>query len=152
MVLAKIRIAPHEALRRVFWYVAHYYSSWWAAPSVAARQTRLDAATVEDVCWVVRTFGAAGSTDRLLEALHRLYETFLPNEGMLRRLSVMYESVRGTGGEVEFCVVTLYSVVMERVIDTPCWTAVPPYVPLRRAASCHADLVRHTAPPRCVYV
>ena len=75
----------------------------------------VDPACAADAVRLVR-LAAAGetelSTDALAGKLERLLRAFPPTEATLQRLSLLQQSLSGTGGEEEFCVVLLLAVAM----------------------------------------
>lgn len=83
-----------------------------SAPAIVA--TLLDAPSVDAVCALVRRLSAAPpaatDTDALLDRIRRRYMRFPPVEPAMRRLSLWQQTLQGTHGMSEFCVVTVYAV------------------------------------------
>lgn len=57
--------------------------------------------------------------DALALKLHRLFETFPPDERVLRRLSLAEQRTRGTGGLEDFCATSVYSVASQVAATLP---------------------------------
>lgn len=92
--------------------------------------TVVDAHTVECVEKLVLLADAGKGTDDMLQRLERLLRVFLPNERIMRRLSLMQQSHEGSGNAQEFCILCVYMVAMEILMSERILPAFP------RVASC----------------
>ena len=74
--------------------------------------TLVDPRCEDDVVRLVRAVSSSSrSTDDLAERLERLFVRFPPTQTTLTCLNCIYDRFRGTGGEQEFCVVTVLAVL-----------------------------------------
>lgn len=99
--------------------------------------TMVDAYRIDEIVELVRWSANGTDTDGVLDRLARTFATFSPNEGVLRRLSLMHQRCAGTSGEQDFAVTTVYGVATDAVGrgDAPRYLSRPPYVSIRRARS-----------------
>lgn len=72
------------------------------------RGTLVDAFCVEDVVRLVRLMDRGAGVDDLAERMEKLLKTFPPTDAVRRRLRDMLDTVLGSGGEEEFCVMLLF--------------------------------------------
>jgi hypothetical protein len=75
--------------------------------------TCIDAHDLNSVERLVRKMDNGKGTDEIMIQLSNLYHVFLPNEQMMRRLSLMHQQVSYTGNMHEFCVTCVYIAAME---------------------------------------
>ena len=81
-----------------------------AARRRARPGTLVDARDVASVEALVRSQDRGDGTDALAARLAAVFRAFPPDEGVMRRLSVMQQRHEGEGGLREFCVATVYAV------------------------------------------
>lgn len=109
--------------------------------------TLVDAVDVDDVVRLVRIgCGRRGGSEHLVTTIVRLLMTFLPNERVLRRLSLMQQRVAGSGGREEYAVLTVFALAQEMAPDLPRYAARAPYVALRRCNSTPCFAKRSVVP------
>ena len=75
--------------------------------------TCIDVHDLNSVESLVRKMDNGKGTDEIMIQLSNLYNLFLPNELMMRRLSLMHQQVSYTGNINEFCVTCVYIAAME---------------------------------------
>jgi len=78
--------------------------------------TIIDASDIDDVECLVRNMDRGQGTDDLMLRLSNIYETFLPTQRMMQRLSLMQQKCSESGGKHEFCVTCVYVAAMEILI------------------------------------
>ena len=79
------------------------------------RGTVLDVVTADDAVALVRAIDRGGGTDDVADRLARLYETFPPDERLMRRLSILQQAHQGQNGIHDFSITLVYVVATEAI-------------------------------------
>lgn len=79
--------------------------------------TCIDAIDIKSVENLVRRLDTGNGTDDIMLRLSQLYSIFLPSEHMMRRLSLMHQTLSNTGNLHEFCVTCVYVAATESLLN-----------------------------------
>lgn len=75
--------------------------------------TVLDVRTADDAVALVRTLDRGDGTDALATRLARVYDLFPPDEGTMRRLSLLQQWHAREGGLRDYCTTLLYAIATD---------------------------------------